>query len=68
MSELRDRIAKALLAVVLATSKAKNGELVFTELADAVIRELSLMIDDSYRISYGTAFIVHGYYEMRDDA
>ena len=34
--------------------------------ADAVIRELSLMIDDSYRISYGNAFIVHGYYEVRD--
>jgi hypothetical protein len=34
--------------------------------ADAVIEELSLMIDDSYRISYGHAFIVHGYYEVRD--
>ena len=34
--------------------------------ADAVIRELSLMIDDSYRIGYGNAFIVHGYYEVRD--
>ena len=35
-------------------------------MADAVIRELSLMIDDSYRIGYGNAFIVHGYYEVRD--
>ena len=58
-NNLRDRIA----AVVHQYSvPIPMAELV----ADAVIRELSLMIDDSYRIGYGNAFIVHGYYEVRD--
>ena len=37
-----------------------------THQADVLIRELGLMIDDSYRIGYGNAFIVHGYYEVRE--
>ena len=59
---LRDRIA----AVI---EKERNqwagGDAASETLADAVIEALALMIDDSYRIGYGNAFIVHGYYEVR---
>ena len=77
-SSLRDR----LIAVVTAASPVsrrfiagdgymsiaiRSDEDAAAIAVDAVIDELSLMIDDSYRISYGNAFIVHGYYEVRDD-
>ena len=59
--DLRTRIADVICG--MDALHAKQWSL---DVADAVIEELSLMIDDSYRIGYGNAFIVHGYYEVRD--
>ena len=61
--DLRARIAAA---IECERNKWAGSDAASETLADAVIRELSLMIDDSYRIGCGNAFIVHGYYEVRD--
>ena len=60
---LRDRIAKVLLGDQPYTGPENAAAHI---MADVLIEDLSLMIDDSYRISNGNAFIVHGYYEVRE--